>query len=615
MKSKLSKLLGLLLCLVLAFAFTACGDTAGPGGNGGEGGNGGNGGNGGSGGNGGNGGAGSVVIGALGDEEYINVALTMTGATGEKESDKSTITGTFHLKKTDAGYDVVYETVETGYTKTDAGEGSSREPTPYTSKTRGWYLDGLTVQGSTGTRNMQATQEEVWEYDSSYMGTMNDVLGIAGLTTDDALAAVGRILSEGETTETGIAYSYDAKPVFNAVVGWIKANQNTPLDKCLETLFDTDKAGIEAMIDELFKDGQTVAGFIAEAEEILGKAGLTVSFKAIVDGVQELTGLSTEAIVDMISGQLGEDAQLPDVTGGQTAYDYLMTTVGQMSVETVLGMFMSSPEPTPPAEGGTTVDQSTPAGPTMSGQVAAMLKSMLYPEGGTAPTVGYVLDKLLYSMGTGLNANSIAMLQADALDVDAAVTLDAGNRPASIAITADIDIIAVNPENTAQTMQVAYLDFDFSAELTYGAPEGVEFAVPADIEVPPTDMMGLVPVDLADAKENGYTVEMYPGQNWDYEAKLYYISFVEGYDMSGTGLYYAEDRQSGSTEIKTDDGTVLATIATDTDGKMTITLTKELFALYEEYMTRTYGEAAVTVCYIYASDGAGYMEATGFDVL
>ena len=215
---------------------------------------------------------------------------------------------------------------------------------------------------------------------------------------------------------------------------------------------------------------------------------------------------------------------------------------------------------------------------------------------------------------SGFNANSIAMLQADALNVDAAVTLDAGNRPASIAITADIDIIAVNPENTTQTMQVAYLDFDFSAELTYGAPEGVEFAVPADIEVPPTDMMGPVPADLADAKANGYTVEMYPGQNWDYAPKLYYISFVSDYDMSGTDVYYAEDVQNGSTEIKTDDGTLLATIAT-ADGKMTITLTKELFALYEEYMTRTYGEAAVTVWYIYASDGMGRLEATGFDVL
>ena len=595
MKSKLSKLLGLLLCLVLAFAFTACNDLTGTGGNG---------------------GAGSVVIGALGDEEYINLTFTATGANGEKESDKSTITGTFHLKKTDAGYDVVYETVETGYTKTDAGYDETQQtPTPYTSKTRGWYLDGLTVQGSTGTRNMQATQEEVWEYDSLYMGTMNDVLGIAGLTTDDALAAVGRILSEGETTETGIAYSYDAKPVFNAVVGWIKANQNTPLNTCLETLFDTDKAGIEAMIDELFKEGQTVSGFIAEAEEILGKAGLAVSFKEIVDGAQEMIGLTTAELVALVNEQI-PSAQLEPPAEGKTIYDYLMDKVGATPVETVLGMFMSSPKPTPPAEGGTTVDQSTLAGPTMSEQVAAMLKEVLYPaEGGEVPTVGYVIDVVLANMDMGLNANSIAMLQAEALAFDAEVTLDDEKRPSSIEISADVDIIAVNPENTEQTMALAYMDFDFSAELTYGAPEGVEFAVPADIEVPPTDMMGPVPADLADAKENGYTVEMYPGQNWDYEAKLYYISFVDAYDTSGTGLYYAEDRQNGSAEIKTDDGTVLATIATDTDGKMTITLTKELFALYEEYMARTYGEAAVTVWYVYVSDGAGYMEATGFDVL
>lgn len=607
MKSKLSKLLGLLLCLVLAFAFTACNDLTGTDGNGGDGGNGGNGGDGGN-------GSGSVIVDALGDEEYINVALTMTGAAEEDASDESTITGTFHLKKTAAGYDVVYEAQETGYT--EYGEGSSLEPEPYTRKTRGWYLDGLTVQGATDTRSTQNTQEEVWEYNSSYMGAMNDVLGIAGLTTDDVLAAVGEVLSEGETTETGISFAYDAKPMFDVVVGWVRTNQNTPLNTYLETLFDTDKAGIEAMIDKLFKDGQTVSGFIAEAEEILGKAGLTVSFKAIVDGIQETAGLTTADIIALINEQIGDQsAQLPAPADGKTIYDYLLDSVGQMPVETVLGMFMSSPEPTPPAEGGTTVDQSTPAGQTMSGQVAAMLKSMLYPEGGTAPTVGNVLDKLLNSMKVELNANSIAMLQADALNVDASVTLDAGNRPASIAIAAGIDIIAVNPENTAQTIQVAYLDFDFSAELTYGAPDGVEFVVPSDIEVSPTDMMGLASVDLADAKVNGYTVEMYPGQNWAYEVKLYYISFVEDYDMSGTGLYYAEDRQNGSAEIKTDDGTVLATIATDTDGKMTITLTKELFALYEEYMARTYGEAAVTVWYVYVSDGAGYMEATGFDVL
>lgn len=601
MKGKLSKLLVLLLSLVMAFAFTACGDTAGPGGDGGEGGNGGNG---------GNGGAGSVVIGALGDEEYINLTFTATGMSEKDESDKSTITGTFHLKKTDAGYDVVYETEEEGYTS--YGEGSSLEPTPYTSKTRGWYLDGLTVQGETDTRNMQATQEEVWEYDSSYTGTMNDVLGIAGLTTDDVLAAVGRILSEGETTETGIAYSYDAKPVFNAVVGWIKTNQNTPLNTCLETLFDTDKAGIEAMIDELFKEGQTVSGFIAEAEEILGKAGLAVSFKEIVDGAQEMIGLTTAKLVALVN-ELIPSAQLEPPAEGKTIYDYLMDKVGATPVETVLGMFMSSPKPTPPAEGGTTADPGTPAGPTMSEQVAAMLKEVLYPaEGGEVPTVGYVIDAVLTNMDMGLTAEDIAMLQADALAYDVTVTLDDEKRPSSIEISADVDIIAVTSADATQTEPVAYLDIDFSAELTYGAPDGVEFAVPADIVVPPTDMRGIVPVDLADAKANGYTVEMYPGQKWDYAPKLYYISFVSDYDMSGTGVYYAEDRQNGSTEIKTG-GTVLATIAT-ADGKTTITLTKELFALYEEYMS-TYGEAAVTVGYIYASDGAGYSEATEFDVL
>ena len=601
MKGKLSKLLVLLLSLVMAFAFTACGDTAGPGGDGGEGGNGGNG---------GNGGAGSVVIGALGDEEYINLTFTATGMSEKDESDKSTITGTFHLKKTDAGYDVVYETEEEGYTS--YGEGSSLEPTPYTSKTRGWYLDGLTVQGETDTRNMQATQEEVWEYESSYTGTMNDVLGIAGLTTDDALAAVGRILSEGETTETGIAYSYDAKPVFNAVVGWIKANQTTPLNTCLETLFDTDKAGIEAMIDELFKEGQTVSGFIAEAEEILGKAGLAVSFKEIVDGAQEMIGLTTAELVALVNEQI-PSAQLPAPAEGKTIYDYLMDKVGATPVETVLGMFMSSPKPTPPAEGGTTADPGTPAGPTMSEQVAAMLKEVLYPaEGGEVPTVGYVIDAVLANMDMGLTANSIAMLQADTLTYDVTVTLDDGNRPASVDAAVKIDVVAVNPADATQTLPVAYVDIDFSAELTYGAPEGVEFAVPADIEVPPTDMMGPVPADLADAKANGYTVEMYPGQNWDYAPKLYYISFVSDYDMSGTGVYYAEDRQNGSTEINTG-GTVLATIAT-ADGKTTITLTKELFALYEEYMS-TYGEAAVRVTYIRDSNGMGYTSTQTFTVL
>lgn len=84
--------------------------------------------------------------------------------------------------------------------------------------------------------------------------------------------------------------------------------------------------------------------------------------------------------------------------------------------------------------------------------------------------------------------------------------------------------------------------------------------------------------------------------------------------MSGTGVYYAEDRQNGSTEIKTG-GTVLARIATDTDGKMTITLTKELFALYEEYMARTYGEAAVRVTYIRDSNGMGYTSTQTFTVL
>lgn len=593
MKGKLSKLLVLLLSLVMAFAFTACGDTAGPGGDGGEGGNGGNGGNGGDGGN----GSGSVIVDALGDEEYINLTFTATGMSEKDESDKSTITGTFHLKKTDAGYDVVYEAQETG---------------SYTSKTRGWYLDGLTVQGETDTRNMQATQEEVWEYDSSYMGTMNDVLGIAGLTTDDALAAVGRILSEGETTETGISFAYDAKPVFNAVVGWIKDNQNTPLNTCLETLFDTDKAGIEAMIDELFKEGQTVSGFIAEVEEILGKAGLAVSFKEIVDGAQEMIGLTTAELVALVNEQI-PSAQLPAPAEGKTIYDYLMDKVGATPVETVLGMFMSSPKPTPPAEGGTTADPGTPAGPTMSEQVAAMLKEVLYPaEGGEVRTVGYVIDAVLAKMDMGLTAEQIAMLQADTLTYDVTVTLDDGNRPASVDAAVKIDVVAVTSADATQTEPVAYLDFDFSAELTYGAPDGVTFTLPSDIVVPPTHMMGLASVDLADAKVNGYTVEMYPGQNWDYAPKLYYISFVSDYDMSGTGVYYAEDRQNGSTEIKTG-GTVLATIAT-ADGKTTITLTKELFALYEEYMS-TYGEAAVTVGYIYASDGAGYSEATEFDVL
>ena len=173
--------------------------------------------------------------------------------------------------------------------------------------------------------------------------------------------------------------------------------------------------------------------------------------------------------------------------------------------------------------------------------------------------------------------------------------------------------VAVTSADATQTEPVAYVDIDFSAELTYGAPDGVTFTLPSDIVVPPTHMMGLASVDLADAKENGYTVEMYPGQKWDSAPKLYYISFVSDYDMSGTGVYYAGDRQNGSTEIKTG-GTLLATIAT-ADGKMTITLSTDLFELYEDYMALTYGAATVRVTYIRDSNGMGYTSTQTFTVL
>ena len=112
----------------------------------------------------------------------------------------------------------------------------------------------------------------------------------------------------------------------------------------------------------------------------------------------------------------------------------------------------------------------------------------------------------------------------------------------------------------------------------------------------------------------GYTVEMYPGQNWGYAPKLYSVSLVRDYVSNGTDVYYAADLQNGSTEIKKTDGTVLATIAT-ADGKTTITLSTDLFELYEEYMASTNGAATVRVTYIRDADGTGYTLTQTFTVL
>lgn len=601
MKSKWSKLLGLLLCLVLAFAFTACNDLTGTGGNGGDGGDGGNISDGGNGGNVSDGGS-------LAAQEYINVDFALTASGGEQNAEMDAV---LYLKKTDAGYDFVVESEETGdFIGASVDGGVTGEELTYTSKLNGWYLDGLLVTGTAYTLSSEEADGEEWTYSSNYFGTVNEALAVAGLTGTDLDEAIGSLFAdEAARTENGAVYAFDGKDIFNAVTGWVKANQNTALAAYLESVLDTDRAGIEARVDELLAPGQTVAGLIGDIETLLGDVGLTISFKGVFDTLQSALGLSTAAIITLINEQMGDASmQLPAPAEGKTVYDYLMDMVGGMSVEDVLGMLMAPSEGTElPAPETYAADAETGADePTMSENVASVIKDFLYPaDGSDALTIGEIIDQAFVSFGmSGFNANSLAMLRADALEVSATLKTDAAGKPVSIVAGMDIDIVAVNPENN-EVIPLVSAAADATIAVTYGAPDGVTFTLPSDIVVPPTAMLGLAFPDLETALTDGFTIGMYPGQNWDYDIKLYNVALVGDYSLDDPGVYWAANKTSGSDEIIGDDGAVLATIAADADG-ITITLTKELFELYADYALQT-GDAGIWVSYLSATDGTTWI--------
>lgn len=146
----------------------------------------------------------------------------------------------------------------------------------------------------------------------------------------------------------------DLVSVYNSVVTFLNANMDNTIGAALGSLAGKDEKYVEKVIDRLFPatgNSLTIKQFIAALEETLGELGVDFSFKALVDEIQTITGLTTEKLSEVINSLQGIYTLDPEE--GDTLYDTVIAAVGGLKVDAILALIpMGSGEGT-----GTTEDE------------------------------------------------------------------------------------------------------------------------------------------------------------------------------------------------------------------------------------------------------------------
>ena len=542
MKRKLMTVLTLLLCLVTAFGFTACGDKD----------------------NGGNGGGGAGTKVALGtavqqvatatlNEQNVNVGLDISTNMGAVSID---MTGDLYAKKATNGYDF-FLSVTGDY------QGASSAPNPNnpnvsagpvnatpdpTSYVKIWCIDGVGLVGLSQDGTTYAYDE------AKYLGTLDDLLSMTGMpvtmqTLPGMLEQIKNVGGEVEKKngKFAVAIDEDMTADYKAEITWLKNNINKPVGEAVAAKLGKTATQLDADLAEVFAAGQKVSGLVGKLDAFLAKYGFTQTLKQMIDSVQSMTGMSTTEIVDMIKANMAPSmaAQLPAITGNQTLYDYFMAAFGEVNVDEMVAAFTEQPTA------------------TLKTLYDGMIKTSLF--GADAATLGEVIDMVLGKFELQVTAEALTQLSINTVKLGLTLDTDTSNRLTKLKVALKVDVGV-----TGQTQKVADLDYDVDLTFTYNADNVAKIAFPSDAEIEPmVKAIEDLRIDGEAARQTGYTLNVFPGANTE---KVLTIPKI---DICVYGQQDVTMTPNANGEYKLADSNVV--LATFKDNK--IVLKKEIFAI------------------------------------
>lgn len=440
----LRKAFGVLLCLMIAFAFVGCDNnqlTKAP----------------------------DVSAAALYEkvttqmlaEEYIGFKVTAKMAQGESTKEARLLQ--VYLKKTSAGYDIVFETDT--YVSTDMGA------TPKTVTVRSYWIGDTLAIGE-----YNGFTDKV-EYETQTIGTFNAVLTEAGISPDDltGLVTSDTVIAGSEGGYTVNLDKLDLAAPIKAAIGWVTEHRDNTFGEILTEATGLTKEQIVAGIDNLFADNQTLSALITKLDALLqtlpGDQSLTV--ETIIDALQAEIGMTTAELIDAINANIlqnggTEDDCLP-APADESLYDYMIAQMGafplDMLADVIMNVLIES--------FGFPPEDVFPEGPqdayTMS-DLGVMLKGFLF----SGPTAGDVIGSILAGMDLSGALDMIAVLDIKELSFAGAMQIT-GSLLTSITGTAVVDIAVKNMTVPAQSSRT---EITLRADFSYEQPQ-VEFKLPA----------------------------------------------------------------------------------------------------------------------------------------
>lgn len=328
----------------------------------------------------------------------------------------------------------------------------------------------------------------------------------------------------------------DLVSVYNSVVTFLNANMDNTIGAALGSLAGKDEKYVEKVIDRLFPatgNSLTIKQFIAALEETLGELGVDFSFKALVDEIQTITGLTTQELSEVINLLLqGTYTLTPEE--GDTLYDTVIDAVGGLQVDFLLKQIpMGSGEGTGT---GTTEDggsESTQE-PLTSAKINEMLKGYAYNEEMTLSAIFATIEPPINQV--------LDMLDVQKGEVSFGISFDGENRLTEISISGAIGVYANMPAGEeGETMSVSAFVVDASATLIfeYTVDDSV-FALPESVNTKVYDYKGGVYIDwsisagelLVQAGCVTGDVEIKSVQIYGIDASGYVSSGDTGYDFS-----------------------------------------------------------------------------------
>ncbi len=297
-------------------------------------------------------------------------------------------------------------------------------------------------------------------------------------------------LDGGKTTpaEDGgkeLSVKLDLVSLYNSVASFVTANMDSTIGAALDNLAGQGEKYVEKVIDRLFPatgSSLTVKQFIAALEETLGELGVDFSFKALVDEIQTITGLTTQEIADVINPLLqGFYTLTPEE--GDTLYDAVINAVGGLQIDALLKLIPTGSGSSDGTEGGTegTGSESTEE-PLTSAMINKMVKEYAYnPE--------ITLSVLFETMEMPI-LEVLGMIDVQKGEISFDFAFDAENKLTELSASGSLGIYMTMPagEEGAEAMKEPFLIADVSATLAveYAADDSV-FALPIDVETTPCD--------------------------------------------------------------------------------------------------------------------------------